>query len=423
MALYRLPDHCTPTPIYLKQLSSAFHSCIPTSLAFLSTSLGVLSIISWLFAQVPQIIKNYQIHSASGLSIYFLAEWLLGDLTNLLGALLTGQAAWQVVVAFYYVTVDLVLCYQYLWYAHVKEWRKKRALGYHSDGGEEDDDASDVLVGVAPSNGRSSTESSTASDSKDTVKTVKIPAKKPMTRSHEDLDSSPLQEKDTPTNKSTIVRSTQSPFPAASPKATLLISVLCVALSRASPLNAQAQESTATESISEFVGRVLSWMSTLLYLGSRLPQIYKNAVRRSTSGLSPTLFIAAFCGNFFYSASLLTNPLAWDSYPPYGLHGWVGSEGSDRKTWIALAAPFWLGAAGVLMMDATIGVQFLVYGEDVEKSMVLVEDREGKSRWLAVKGWMRGWVPSPNKDGHQDGSDTTALLDGEDRRSRDYGTA
>lgn len=93
---------------------------------------------------------------------------------------------------------------------------------------------------------------------------------------------------------------------------------------------------------------------------------------------------------------MLTNPLAWESYPPYGLHGWVGSDGSDRATWVALAAPFWLGAAGVLALDATIGIQFLMFGEgDLEKS-VLIRDRGGRSRWRKVHGWMRGWVPSPS---------------------------
>lgn len=165
-------------------------------------------------------------------------------------------------------------------------------------------------------------------------------------------------------------------------------------LVNASPLHLQEAASSDPVSSAEFAGQIFSWCSTVLYLGSRLPQIYKNAVRRSTSGLSPTLFIAAFFGNLFYSTSLLANPLAWGSYPPYGLHGWVDAEGSDRKTWVALAAPFFLGAAGVLVMDAIVGVQFLIFG-DGEK-IVRVEDREGRTRWQKVSGWMRGWVPSPS---------------------------
>ena len=392
-----LPDHCTPTSRLLVRFSSAFHTCVPTPLAFLSTSLGIFSIISWLFAQVPQIYKNYQIQSASGLSIYFLAEWLLGDLTNLLGALLTHQAAWQVVVAAYYVTVDIALVSQYIWYTHAKLWRKGEHLEERTENNPHDRGSGDILVGVSPSDGSSETGHTYGGDGSDDKKPSRIPTKISDSRSsrNEANFSFSLNEKRGPKSSyQTTKRIPSSSTAVPSPRALLMVSMLCVVLTNASPLHIQDAESTTPVSSYEFAGQILSWCSTILYLGSRLPQIYKNAVRRSTSGLSPTLFIAAFFGNLFYSTSLLTNPLAWASYPPYGLHGWVDAEGSDRKTWVTLAVPFFLGAAGVLAMDAIVGAQFLVFG-DGEK-IVRVEDRKGRSRWRRVSGWMRGWVPSPS---------------------------
>ena len=429
MAAYQLSDHCTPTSLYLIRLSSAFKSCVPTDLAFLSTSLGVFSIISWLFAQVPQIYKNYQLQSASGLSIYFLAEWLLGDLTNLLGALMTGQATWQVVVALYYVTVDVILCCQYVWYTHLNP-RGKTQLAVHTSNDNGDDDRSgnnssrDILIGVSPPEESESGTHEIARDDKHGTKSGNVSAQQQALVSGERFGVSHPREKDTWSSSRTVTRTDESPSFGSSPKALLFISIFCIAVTNASPLSEQAAGSRSSASNSEFVGRILSWTSTLLYLGSRLPQIYKNAVRRSTSGLSPTLFIAAFCGNFFYSTSLLTNPLAWSSYPPYGLHGWVGPEGSDRKTWIELAAPFWLGAAGVLIMDATIGGQFLLYGEGQEKSIVILEDRGGRSRWREVRGWMRGWIPSPGPNNSKaDQPDLRPLLEGQRRSSGEYGAA
>lgn len=426
MASYRVPDHCTPTSLYLLRLSSAFTSCIPTPLAFVSTSLGVFSIVSWLFAQVPQIYKNYQLQSASGLSIFFLAEWLLGDLTDLLGALLTGQATWQKVLASYYVTVDVLLCYQYFWYTHMKPWQRKRIIRLAGDGDREDDSTSDVLVGVSLSDGSSIADSTTTGNGKATTKALDVPTKTQARQDFRTQKWSFSKEKGTPSSDRTIVRETRSPSPIASPRTLLLVSMLCVVLANGAPLHADIQGLAPPVSNAEFAGRIFSWSSTLLYLGSRFPQIYKNAIRRSTAGLSPTLFIAAFCGNFFYSASLLTNPLAWSSYPPYGLHGWVGPEGSERKTWVALAAPFWLGAAGVLLMDATIGVQFLVYGESLEISQVLVKDREGRSKWRTVSGWMRGWIPSLTptaKDVEVVEESSRPLLNGQGGHEGSYGTA
>jgi len=112
----------------------------------------------------------------------------------------------------------------------------------------------------------------------------------------------------------------------------------------------------------QFIGHIISWTSTFFYLSSRLPQLLLNYRRRSVAGLSPGLFFAAFCGNFFYSLSLLTNPQAWSSYGPYGSGGWVDGEGSDRRVWWGNTLPFLLGAAGVLGQDMCVGWQFLLWG-------------------------------------------------------------
>ena len=372
---------------------------------------------------MPQIYKNYQLQSASGLSIYFLVEWLLGDLANLLGAILTGQAAWQVVLAGYYVSVDVCLVSQYFWYTHVKSAGRGGLIGLDSETDEPGDGPGEILVGVSPSDG-SSTKSTDAADRKSHTKALSTPSKpRDVQGPPRDISSSFSKEKDTlgPFHRTIKCQGTTS---APSPRALLLVSLICVVLTNASPLHLQLTEEPSTISSSEFAGRILSWCSTVLYLGSRLPQIYKNAVRRSTAGLSPTLFIAAFFGNFFYSTSLLTNPLAWESYPPYGLHGWVGSEGSDRSTWVVSATPFWLGAAGVLALDATIGVQFLMFGEgDLEKS-ILTQDRESRSRWPSVSEWMRAWVPSPSPSARDevDEGDGGRLLGRRESRGSGYGT-
>ncbi|RMX72049.1 hypothetical protein D0869_15012, partial [Hortaea werneckii] len=109
-----LPAHCEPTNDFLFRFSRAFHTCVPTPLAFTSNVLGTLSIVAWLFAQLPQIYKNWSLGSTSGLSIYFLVEWCLGGISNLLGALFTHQARWQVAIGGYYVFVDLCLVGQWI---------------------------------------------------------------------------------------------------------------------------------------------------------------------------------------------------------------------------------------------------------------------------------------------------------------------
>jgi solute carrier family 66 (lysosomal lysine-arginine transporter), member 1 len=399
-----LPLHCSPTTPFLAELSSYFHTCIPTHLALLSTTLGTLSIVSWLFAQLPQIYKNYQIQSTAGLSIFFLVEWCLGDATNLLGALFTNQAGWQVVVAGYYVFVDVCLVWQYFWYTYFKPAIDGRSLHSSDSSDRGDDDDVDSINGLSPINSHfrdgewpslmieNSKENSEAKDPE-----TSLPTTAPRF-------SEIAFEKAAPKAMSVHLSesSTSSWMPSPSPRTLLYISTSCALLSRANAAPTPAASLTTTslhslaaaESPTQIAGTILSWLSTVLYLGSRVPQLYHNFTRKSTAGLSPLLFIAAFYGNFFYSSSLLTNPNAWNDFPAYGGHGWAGPQGSIRWRWVRAAAPFWLGAAGVLLMDGMMGVQFLLYGESDEEKVVKVRDSQGRSHWERVSGWMRGWVPS-----------------------------
>ena len=354
----------------------------------------------------------------------------------MLGALFTEQASWQVVVAAYFVSVDVILVGQYFWYTHENSWRERRLEDDNVRGYEENyEDPREVIEAVSPVDDMESSEftpvlsrKSTEAESKSTSNNISVDNNQ---RSLEKSLHSPslpdYNEKLSPK----IIRIQASPLPpTTSPRVILFLSTLFTLLATASPLNAPTTiTSSLGNSSLESAGRILSWTSTILYLGSRLPQIYKNHNRRSTSGLSPSLFAAAFTGNFFYSTSVLTNPLAWASYPPYGLHGWAGPEGSDRGTWIALAAPFWLGTAGVLALDATIGMQFLRFGEGGEDQGaaegVAVRTEGKRGRWRNVSGWMRGWVPSPGPtvkgNGHgeeSEESEDSSLLR-EDRESRD----
>lgn len=400
-----LPDHCTPTTPFLHKLSSLSGTCIPTPLAFVSSLLGTLSIVSWLFAQLPQIYKNYALQSTAGLSVFFLVEWCLGDSANLAGAILTKQAGWQITIACYYVFVDVVLVSQFFWYSRYKVWQEEGSP--RNDGSDERSDGP-TIDGV-PVEDESPFRHSTPIDtfgqwsgSKYAQAGSSAPKGSPL---HPGSYSNEKQLK----NKFRASRASRSPSLGVSPHTVVLVSMLCAVLARASPIESNnaympfsalaTDDSDTGLSTREVAGTIISWISTFLYLGSRLPQLYKNHCRKSTAGLSPLLFIAAFCGNFFYSSSMLTNPNAWSDFEPYGGHGWAGEDGNVRLDWIARAAPFWLGAAGVLALDGAMGVQFWMYGEGEDAATrvkVHVVDERGQDswRWRRVSGWMRGWIPS-----------------------------
>ncbi|PVF94159.1 PQ-loop-domain-containing protein [Serendipita vermifera] len=84
--------------------------------SLLSNALGYLSILCWLGAQFPQVIVNIRTKSVEGLALPFLANWLFGDITNLVGCILTQQLPFQTYLATYFVFVDLSLVAQYIYY-------------------------------------------------------------------------------------------------------------------------------------------------------------------------------------------------------------------------------------------------------------------------------------------------------------------
>ncbi|KAH0847616.1 hypothetical protein FOPE_00735 [Fonsecaea pedrosoi] len=316
---------------------------------------------------MPQIFKNYYIKSTAGLSIFFLSEWLLGDLANLLGAIFTKQAGWQVIVATYYVFVDMCLVFQYFWYSYAAKWIYEESL--HSTGDSDIDDADSAIInGLSPINSNFGSDAPLPEDSNDFTpkqsdpRDVNVPHFSAVNYREKKAAPQDIVYGDK-FGSSWIASPSPRTLLYAATMASMASNVAAAPVAFPSDHYVHGIHLFRVGTPLEVAGTILSWCSTFLYLGSRLPQLYKNWQRQSTAGLSPLLFIAAFCGNFFYSASLITNPNAWNDYEPYGHHGWVDADGNQRWAWVARAAPFFLGAAGVLMMDALMGAQFIMYGE------------------------------------------------------------
>ncbi|OCH92230.1 PQ-loop-domain-containing protein [Obba rivulosa] len=82
----------------------------------LSDFLGYASISCWLGAQFPQVLENMRRQSVEGLALPFLLNWLLGDVTNLIGCILTRQLPFQTWLAGYFCFVDCTLLGQYFYY-------------------------------------------------------------------------------------------------------------------------------------------------------------------------------------------------------------------------------------------------------------------------------------------------------------------
>ncbi|XP_059997241.1 lysosomal amino acid transporter 1 homolog isoform X2 [Lagenorhynchus albirostris] len=103
----------------------------------------------------------------------------------------------------------------------------------------------------------------------------------------------------------------------------------------------------------EIIGFVIGSVSSMLYLLSRLPQIRTNFLRKSTQGISYSLFALVMLGNTLYGLSvLLKNPEVGQSEGSYVLHH----------------LPWLVGSLGVLLLDTIISIQFLIYRDAATSS-------------------------------------------------------
>ncbi|NXP07756.1 LAAT1 protein, partial [Thinocorus orbignyianus] len=97
---------------------------------------------------------------------------------------------------------------------------------------------------------------------------------------------------------------------------------------------------------SEIIGFTIGSVSSVLYLCSRVPQIYTNYKRKSTVGVSYSLFALVMLGNLLYGLSvLLKNP----------------EPGQGEGDYILRHLPWLVGSLGVLSLDVVISFQFLAY--------------------------------------------------------------
>ncbi|MCJ1255540.1 hypothetical protein MMC24_003356 [Lignoscripta atroalba] len=92
----------------------------------LSGVFGSISLASWVFLLVPQLVENYRSQSAEGISLAFLTVWFIGDLANFLGAIWAGLVPTVITLAVYFCFADSVLITQCLYYNFINARRVTR---------------------------------------------------------------------------------------------------------------------------------------------------------------------------------------------------------------------------------------------------------------------------------------------------------
>jgi len=218
----------------------------------LSTVLGGVSIGCWIVVYSPQIIENYQLKSGEGLSVLFVIVWLLGDLCNLFGAILAGLLPTVIILALYYTLCDMILLFQIYYYRLAKKQRSDPHLAASHNATEES-----PLLDI---------------------------------RVHEgNVDPGP--------------RRLYRIFAQYSAAVLFVFAAGVISWWISTQSQYDPQEPSGPKA-SELTIQLFGWTSAILYLGSRVPQIFKN-FQTKCEGLSPGLFVFAISGNVTYALSIM----------------------------------------------------------------------------------------------------------------------
>ncbi|XP_058205488.1 uncharacterized protein LOC131319308 isoform X1 [Rhododendron vialii] len=360
-----------------------------------SLALGLVSVISWGVAEIPQIITNYRKKSTEGLSIAFLMTWIVGDLFNSFGCMLEpATLPTQFYMAILFTLTTLVLAGQTIYYGHIYHRLKSNRPSHKTEAVEKRIPCSGVAkkqdnnvdrwgnaiddfgLGVAQS---SPIPLPGVPRSSSLERELYYMSARSLTRSHTPTSGSFLAQRITLTTLSRQntfeepllggLASTQSAPP--SNNKTMLCAFSAVTFFLGT-LNLHLTESNGLRMVSgkrykgvvmqvgrkllqvsggfmeetrgagsSRIGTLLGWGMAAIYMGGRLPQICLNIRRGHLEGLSPFMFIFALVGNITYVASILVSSLDW-------------SKLSANLPWL-------VDAGGCVVLDTFILIQFIYF--------------------------------------------------------------
>ncbi|KAL9026971.1 MAG: hypothetical protein Q9196_004442 [Gyalolechia fulgens] len=343
-------------------------------LALILTRYSSISIACWIVVFSPQIIENFRRHSADGLSLIFIIVWLLGDVFNILGAVLQGVLPTMTILAVYYTLADIVLLAQCFYY---------RGLTLSDAQPTSDEEAiTDEATEDSPLLSQAG-DTSTARASRPTAADADRPRR---SSSFSSFHSHLAQVDATHLSPATPLIVSSKP-PAMSSKKptsafrtfffnTTALVLVCAAgvlgwfLSTRSAQNHYSHHGPSTSSMGrsaavrfDLWGQIFGYLCAALYLGSRIPQLLLNYRRKSTEGVSMLFFLFACVGNLTYVMSIFAyEPVCAKLEQEYAASQCDDGEwGREYSRYILVNTSWLIGSAGTLLLDLMIFLQFWIY--------------------------------------------------------------
>ena len=272
-------------------ISRKFFMCAYTPAEVSAFWIGSLTIVMYCGCLIPQIITNYKRKSGSGLSKKFISLWFFGDVCNMIGCILSKKEAMQIVVISIVVVLDIVVTLQVFYYRY-------------------------ATVGNQATVRRGS-----SSTSKKKVLALAVFALPTL------LLTSGGSKEPSRIHHLRVSR--------------LLRHGMINATVEIRPCQSMVTRQPRETTTGMRVGYALGILSSVVYVGCRFPQLYKNYSRKHVEGLTVSLFLLSLIGNAMYTTSII-----------------LGDSSSEN---VAASAPWTIGLLATIVLDGVILYQFYIY--------------------------------------------------------------
>ncbi|UNI21357.1 Putative vacuolar membrane transporter for cationic amino acids [Purpureocillium takamizusanense] len=324
---------------------------------------GSVSIACWVVVFSPQIIQQFQQGNADGLSIQFIIIWLLGDVFNILGAVLQGVLPTMIILAVYYTIADIVLLCQCFYYRGFT-WRDE----------------------PTPPPPPKTTANNVGEPSE---RTSLLPHR--HEQQHHEQHRNPYHPEYHPERRGSdwtglspaVPHVSESAVPPPPPTAlqtivwnATIVVMVCAAgvlgwyLGEKATSGKEKPHHDAGDSLHfNVLGQFFGYLCAVAYIASRMPQLILNWRRKTTDGLSMLFFLFACLGNITYVLSIF----AYDPKCP-GDACEPGEASRIYGRYILVNLSWLAGSLVTLLMDIGVFVQYFIYKTDEEAPRDVFED-------------------------------------------------
>lgn len=336
-------------------------AALPWNEAF-SGIFGSVSLASWIFLTIPQLAENYTQGHADGISLNFLAIWMLGDVANLIGAVWAGLVPTVVALGAFFCLSDGVLIGQCLYYKVLlrRSGKKKEGGAAEECGAEVVQQSEETPLLNGHADGRPKQASRRVTDV--TEENMGLPGSRRKSSNARRKSNGRRSSLDRilaePTRTSAVVKNVVS-----------VIMIIVVGAAgwaiawktgawKPTPVGEQGSDGRGP------VGaEILGYLSAVAYLGARIPQIIKNQRERSCEGLSLLFFVLSLMGNATYGAAVSWRSTAYSWYDWWLIIDVQILFHSVEKQYFLTNLPWLIGSLGTMAEDVTIFVQFHMFGD------------------------------------------------------------